>query len=262
MKSDPMPKRNMDHERQLARSQLSRNEIEQYETTWDFHELHSTKEHVKHVKEHKVLIKSTIESMFDKLTISGGAIITLLIGIGDPEPTDANISKMMNALLDMKRVIFTQSGELEAEILPIKLYCFKTRKGFEIQIGHLTGKEGGKDDTIEFAPIMEIPSTSSSLSRLFDKLDFLSRAPFTDIGDDETPFMWKKVICELYKSAPTPRVEFQDPNIANVFKQTSIDYSKELTAELVRDKSDTRRRVVIIELTDSRSDTGPAESDV
>ena len=253
MKSDPIPKRNLDHERQLARSQLSRNEITRKESPWDFHDFHSTKDHVKHVNEHKTKIESMILSTFDKLTISGGAIITLLIGISEPDPTDANIRKMMNALLDMKRVIFAQSGELEAEILPIKIYCFKTHKGFEIQVIHLTGTAGGRDDMLEFAPIMEIPRTSSSLSQLFAKLDSLSCEPytdFTDFGDKDTHFMWKKVICESYTSAPTPSVEIQNPDIVNVIKQTSIDYSKKLTAELVREKSDTRRRAVIIELPD------------
>jgi len=254
--------------RQIAAGHFSRNTITPSSTAWDFKEFHKTADHVTHVRENKEVIKNKIILALNDVTMSGGAIITLLIGIGDPDPADVNMASMMDALSDMRRVIFTQDNYVKAEILPIKIYCFKSRDGFQFDIGYLTGKENEDIDTLEFAYEMRInrlTPTAGELNRLFSKLESLSRAPFTVFtvtGDDKTPFIWKQVICHLFKSAPTPRGVIQNQDIANVFKDASIDYSKELIDDLKNWKSITRRRAVIIELPDSRSDTGPAESDV
>ena len=239
--------------RQIAAGHSSRNEIIPESTPWDFRELHSTKNHLTHIKEHKTLIKSTIISTLndERLTTSGGAIITLLIGLGDPDPADVNMTSMMDALLDMRRVIFAQGDSVKAEILPIKIYCFKSRDGFQFDIGYLTGVENEDIDTLKFANEMHIGAltpTAGGLNRLFSMLELLSFAPFTVSGDDKIPFIWKQVICNLFKSATTPRSVIQDPVIAKVFSDASINYNNELVADLKRWKSITRRKLVVIDL--------------
>ena len=237
--------------RQIAAGHFSRNTITPSSTAWDFKEFHKTADHVTHVRENKAVIKSKIISTLNDITMSGGAIITLLIGIGDPDPADVNMASMMDALSEMRRVIFTQDNYVKAEILPIKIYCFKSRDGLQFDIGYLTGKEDEDIDTLEFAVEMRInrlTPTAGELNRLFSKLESLSLAPFTVTGDDKTHFMWKQVICHLFESAPTPRGVIQNPDIANVFKDASIDYRKELIADLKSWKSITRRPVAILEL--------------
>ena len=239
--------------RQIAAGHFSRNTIKPSSTPWDFHELHKTGDHVTHLDEHKEVIKSKIISTLNdtELTMSGGAIITLLISIGDPDPADVNMTSMMDALLDMRRVIFAQGDDIKAEILPIKIYCFKSRDGFQFDIGYLTGKEDEDIDTLEFADEMRInrlTPTAGELNRLFSKLESLSLAPFTVTGDDKIHFMWKQVICHIFKSASTPRGVIQNQVIANVFKDASIDYRKELIADLKSWKSITRRKLVVIDL--------------
>ena len=224
--------------RKIAAGHFSRNTIKPSSTPWDFHELH---------KKSKII--STLNDT--ELTMSGGAIITLLISIGDPDPADVNMTSMMDALLDMRRVIFAQGDDIKAEILPIKIYCFKSRDGFQFDIGYLTGKEDEDIDTLEFADEMRInrlTPTAGELNRLFSKLESLSLAPFTVTGDDKIHFMWKQVICHIFKSASTPRGVIQNQVIANVFKDASIDYRKELIADLKSWKSITRRKLVVIDL--------------
>lgn len=245
-----------DYQQQVARARASQTAIERYETPWDFFEFHSAPSHEKapeverihatHTRTHDEIVWTFITDKLQSVKTTGAAVITLMIGIGDPPADDRTMGAVLESLEDMRRVQVISSEYIEAEAVPIRIYCFRSRGWFHIEVNHLDVAEDQISDPFHTSVKMEISAGSAergpNFSRLKDDLISLSHIPFK--GKEEIA-LWKKAIAEVYVTSPSIK-GIVDDETRGTIEQTSPDLARRVIEMLKGSKSQTSRPLSVI----------------
>ena len=163
---------------------------------------HRVERHRRFAEDHKEKIKSSIIDSLSKFKIAEVLEVNLRLGIGDlhPETPASRLDAVEDALDGMHRVqeLAFDSDIATAEIIPMRIYCFRDRGVLSFEIGRLLIREEAIDqpmDVLRFESL-QIESRRDdrgrlSLTSLFNRIE-----KYTAIGPHpgvprEKRYHWK-----------------------------------------------------------------------
>jgi hypothetical protein len=225
-----------EHPLESRGAQLSKSEQEEIDS-------HHRSHLIAGAEEHQDLIETEMRKALEEMRTDSALLITLVVGVGEIE-SDSNRQAIDDALMDMRRVqeVDDETGEVLLELVPIRIYCFRARGYYEVQVVYPVLNETGPDVT-RFLPIQTIESTSN-FRNLFDKISAAATFNAAHLNlPERIPYFWKSVTIEEHKSSPRVRGELMSSQSKEAYEEMSRNAPVDVIADLRQAKGDFGRAV-------------------